>query len=99
MLEVEVVGIEIVREHARWRECIRSGGQRQMRTIVIRLQAQARVSRIGLRPAAENIGAAQARALSGGHPFIGPVHIPLNGEETLLERFGIRAKAALRRVP
>src|SRR2546421_6494537 len=106
VLKIQVVGIQIVLQGgggkaAEERRSRRTGGKglRQVRVVVVELQAQRGSAGRLMRPAPENIAARQTRAAGGGDVFCAAVEVALYGQAVLRGWLRIEAESAAAHVP
>src|SRR3989440_266956 len=106
VLKIQVVSIQIVLQGgggkaAEERRSRRTGGKglRQVRVVVVELQAQRGSAGGIMRPARENIAARQTRAAGGGDVFCAAVEVALYGQAVLRGWLRIEAESAAAHVP
>src|SRR2546429_9920824 len=101
VLKIQVVGVQIVLQGrggkaAEERRSRRTCGKRvrQVRVVVVELQAHRRSARRLMRPAPQNIAARQTRAAGGGDVFCAAVEVALYGQAVWRGRLRIEAESA-----
>src|SRR2546429_9063846 len=106
VLKIQVVGTQIVVQGgggkaAEERRSRRTGGKRlrQVRVVVVELQAHRRSAQGLVRPAPQNIAARQTRAAGGGDVFCAAVEVALYGQAVLRGWRRIEAESAAAHVP